>query len=583
MTTAHQKFKNNAASTLSGTLAIGGTTLNLAVGTGTRFPSLSAGEYAYLTLYEKDGGGTEITYEIVKCTNITADTLTIVRDAEGIVVAAGGTSGGWAYPSAIGVNPSQVVYVELRYTAYAANNTLAKDGNLEGLDSASTARTNLGLGTIATQAANNVAITGGTISGVSMEDSSMTFTDNADPTKKMQFQLSSIGTGLTRTVTIPNTDITLPGVNVANTWSAAQTFSSTLNKITLTAPATGSTITIADGKTLTVNNTLTFSGTDSSTLNIGTGGTLGTAAYTASTAYQAADADLTTWAGITPGTGVGTALAINVGTSGSFIANGGALGTPTSGTVTNLTGTASININGTVGATTPTTGAFTTLTAGTVGGTLGSLALKGTTSGTATFTTDATVTKVTLDKPLDLSSNAITSGAINKVTLTAPGTSATLTLANGSTFTTSGAYAWQATIPGAYTYTFPGATSTLAALSVAQSWTAEQTFKEVTDTVYAISDGAAFEIDPANGCIQTITLGASRTPKATNFAAGQTVLLGIDDGTAYSITWTDGTLSPTWVKVGGTASAPTLATTGYTWVLLWKVSSTIYACEVGKP
>jgi hypothetical protein len=38
------------------------------------------------------------------------------------------------------------------------------------------------------------------------------------------------------------------------------------------------------------------------------------------------------------------------------------LGTPASGTVTNLTGTASININGTVGATTASTGAFTTLT-----------------------------------------------------------------------------------------------------------------------------------------------------------------------------------------------------------------------------
>ena len=39
-----------------------------------------------------------------------------------------------------------------------------------------------------------------------------------------------------------------------------------------------------------------------------------------------------------------------------------ALGTPSSGVVTNLTGTASININGTVGATTPSTGNFTTLT-----------------------------------------------------------------------------------------------------------------------------------------------------------------------------------------------------------------------------
>jgi hypothetical protein len=127
------------------------------------------------------------------------------------------------------------------------------------------------------------------------------------------------------------------------------------------------------------------------------------------------------------GTGVATALAVNVGTAGSPVVNGGvlgtpssatltnatglpvatgisglgsgvatflatpssanlaaavsdetgtgalvfansptfvtpALGTPASGVVTNLTGTASININGTVGATTASTGAFTTLT-----------------------------------------------------------------------------------------------------------------------------------------------------------------------------------------------------------------------------
>lgn len=45
------------------------------------------------------------------------------------------------------------------------------------------------------------------------------------------------------------------------------------------------------------------------------------------------------------------------------VALGGALGTPSSGVVTNLTGTASININGTVGATTPTAAAVTVLTA----------------------------------------------------------------------------------------------------------------------------------------------------------------------------------------------------------------------------
>lgn len=61
------------------------------------------------------------------------------------------------------------------------------------------------------------------------------------------------------------------------------------------------------------------------------------------------------------GTGVATALAVNVGSAGAPVVNGGALGTPSSGTVTNLTGTASININGTVGATTPAAGTFTTL------------------------------------------------------------------------------------------------------------------------------------------------------------------------------------------------------------------------------
>jgi hypothetical protein len=41
------------------------------------------------------------------------------------------------------------------------------------------------------------------------------------------------------------------------------------------------------------------------------------------------------------GTGVATALGVNVGSAGAFVTNGGALGTPSSGVGTNLTGTAS--------------------------------------------------------------------------------------------------------------------------------------------------------------------------------------------------------------------------------------------------
>jgi hypothetical protein len=56
------------------------------------------------------------------------------------------------------------------------------------------------------------------------------------------------------------------------------------------------------------------------------------------TNVQAYDPDLTTWASITPGTGVGTALAVNVGSAGAFTTFDGAGGTPSSLTLTNATG-----------------------------------------------------------------------------------------------------------------------------------------------------------------------------------------------------------------------------------------------------
>lgn len=56
-----------------------------------------------------------------------------------------------------------------------------------------------------------------------------------------------------------------------------------VNGLTITN-STG-TFTLANLKTGTISNTLTFSGVDGSTLNVGAGGTLGSAAYTASTAY----------------------------------------------------------------------------------------------------------------------------------------------------------------------------------------------------------------------------------------------------------------------------------------------------------
>lgn len=67
-------------------------------------------------------------------------------------------------------------------------------------------------------------------------------------------------------------------------------------------------------------------GGGSGTVDTGTAGQI--AVYTGSTTVD----------GATTGTGVVTALGVNVGSAGAVVVNGGALGTPSSGTATNLTG-----------------------------------------------------------------------------------------------------------------------------------------------------------------------------------------------------------------------------------------------------
>lgn len=138
------------------------------------------------------------------------------------------------------------------------------------------------------------------------------------------------------------------------------------------------------------------------------------------------------------------------------------------------------------------------------------------------------------------------------------------------------------------TLTLPTSTDTL----VGRATTDTLTNKTLTDPaiigtiledIYTITDGAAFEIDPGNGSIQLITLGASRTPKATNFANGESVTLMVDDGTAYTLTWTDATFGGSgvvWKTDSG--SAPTLNTSGYTAIVLWKVGGQVYGARVGN-
>jgi len=100
----------------------------------------------------------------------------------------------------------------------------------------------------------------------------------------------------------------------------------------------------------------------------------------------------------------------------------------------------------------------------------------------------------------------------------------------------------------------------------------------VTEEVFAWSTTTGSnttEFDPANGTVHTLTLTGNMTSVTDNVAAGESFIIGINDGTAYTFAW------PTITWVNNAGIAPTLATSGYTWVAVWKVSTTLYGALVG--
>ena len=71
-------FKNNAHSTLAAGISDSATSITLATGHGNaRFPATSSPDYFYATLIDSSNN-----LEVVKCTNRSADVLTVVREQE---------------------------------------------------------------------------------------------------------------------------------------------------------------------------------------------------------------------------------------------------------------------------------------------------------------------------------------------------------------------------------------------------------------------------------------------------------------------------------------------------------------------
>lgn len=111
------------------------------------------------------------------------------------------------------------------------------------------------------------------------------------------------------------------------------------------------TVVVSSGKTFTASNTLTLTATDGSTLAIGGGGTLGTAAYTAASAYEV---PLTFSTGLTRSTNTVTVnTSQNIATLSNLTGNGfvktsGGTGALSIDTNTYLTGNQTITLSGDV-------------------------------------------------------------------------------------------------------------------------------------------------------------------------------------------------------------------------------------------
>jgi len=97
------------------------------------------------------------------------------------------------------------------------------------------------------------------------------------------------------------------------------------------------------------------------------------------------------------------------------------------------------------------------------------------------------------------------------------------------------------------------------------------TNKTVRDTVYALS-GTAF--DATNGAVQTKTLAANTT-FTDSLSSGDAIVLQLEAGASYTVTWP----TMTWVTSGGNV-APTL--TAKDTLVLWKVSSVLYGAYTGS-
>lgn len=168
-------FKNNYQTTLAANITAVATSITIAAGSGAALGTLGSDVY-YATIYDGDSPSTK---EIVKITARSTDTLTVTRAQESTTAQAwnagaflelrvtAGILASFSQSGVLGTMATQNANaVAITGGTITGITDLAVADGGTGASTQSGARTNLGLGTISTQDANNVSITGGSISGI---------------------------------------------------------------------------------------------------------------------------------------------------------------------------------------------------------------------------------------------------------------------------------------------------------------------------------------------------------------------------------------------------------------------------------